>query len=86
MRTGLSALYYAFEKAEIPAAITTVATISKAVFGVAALALGYGVIGLAAVSIVTNFITLGVMLLNARSLRDPLPVDGEQKAPRQRCR
>ncbi|MEO8612003.1 MAG: oligosaccharide flippase family protein [Chloroflexota bacterium] len=73
LSTGLSALYYAFEKAEIPAAITTIATISKAVFGVAALALGFGVVGLAAVSIITNCITLAVMLWNARSLSNPLP-------------
>ena len=80
LSTGLSALFYAFQKAEIPAAITTVATISKAVFGVAALALGFGVVGLAAVSIITNCITLAVMLWNARSLTpppSPLPVNGE---------
>jgi O-antigen/teichoic acid export membrane protein len=68
LSTGLSALFYAFQKAEYPAAITTVATISKAVFGVAALATGLGVIGLAGVSIITNFITLGVMLYSARSI------------------
>ncbi len=68
LSTGLSALFYAFEKAEVPAAITTVATINKAVFGVAALILGFGVVGLAGVSIVTNFVTLAVMLWNARGL------------------
>ncbi len=68
LSTGLSALFYAFEKAEVPAAITTVATINKAVFGVAALALGFGVVGLAGVSIVTNIVTLAVMLWNARGL------------------
>jgi O-antigen/teichoic acid export membrane protein len=68
LSTGLSALYYAFEKAEIPAAIQTVSTICKAVFGVAALALGWGVIGLAAVSILTNIVTLMVLAGNARGL------------------
>lgn len=68
LSTGLSALFYAFEKAEYPAAVTTIATISKAVFGVAALALGYGVVGLAAVSILTNLVTLAVLGWSARGL------------------
>lgn len=79
LSTGLSALFYAFEKAEYPAAVATVATICKASFGVAALALGFGVIGLAAVSIVTNFVTLAVLswnsrqFLNIRQARRPEP-------------
>jgi O-antigen/teichoic acid export membrane protein len=77
LSTGLSALFYAFEKAEVPAAITTVATINKAVFGVAALALGFGVVGLAGVSIVTNFVTLAVMLWNARGLMTLTPRQDE---------
>jgi O-antigen/teichoic acid export membrane protein len=84
LSTGLSALFYAFEKAEIPAAITTIATISKATFGVAALALGYGVVGLAAVSIVTNVITLAVMAAQARTLTpppSPLPASEEETSP-----
>jgi O-antigen/teichoic acid export membrane protein len=68
LSTGLSALFYAFERAEIPAAIATVATISKTVFGLAALLAGWGVVGLAAVSIFTNLITLLVMAVNARGL------------------
>ncbi|MCC7206269.1 MAG: oligosaccharide flippase family protein, partial [Anaerolineae bacterium] len=44
--TGLSALFYAFEKAETPAAISTVTAILKAAFGLGALAAGWGVIGL----------------------------------------
>lgn len=68
LSTGLSALYYAFEKAEIPAVIQTVSTICKAVFGVAALALGWGVIGLAGVSILTNIVTLIVLAGNAKNL------------------
>jgi O-antigen/teichoic acid export membrane protein len=68
LSTGLSALFYAFEKAEVPAAIATVATISKAMFGVLALLLGYGVVGLAAVSIVTNLITLAIMAYMGRGM------------------
>src|SRR5262249_1420782 len=58
LSNGLSALYYAFEKAEIPAAVATVATICKAMFGLAALIMGFGVVGLAGVSILTNCVTL----------------------------
>ncbi len=68
LSTGLSALFYAFEKAEYPAGIATIGTISKAVLGLAALLLGGGVIGLAGVSIITNVIVLAVMLWLARPL------------------
>lgn len=68
LSTGLSALFYAFEKAEYPAAVATIATICKASFGVAALAMGWGIIGLAGVSIITNFVTLAVLSWSARGL------------------
>jgi O-antigen/teichoic acid export membrane protein len=68
LSTGLSAFFYAFEQAEYPAVIATVATICRAVFGVSALLLGYGVIGLAGVSIITNCITLAIMLVIARRI------------------
>ncbi len=68
LSTGMSALFYAFQQAEYPAAISTIATICKVVFGLAALVLGYGVIGLAAASIVTNTITLVVMVWVGRGL------------------
>jgi O-antigen/teichoic acid export membrane protein len=73
LSTGLSALFYAFERAEIPAAIATVATISKTVFGLLALLGGYGVVGLAAVSILTNLITLAIMLYYGRSMMAQQP-------------
>src|SRR5690606_30418302 len=65
---GLTSLYYAFERAEFPAIVTTLTTISKVTGGVLALLLGWGVVGLAAVSIVTNLITLVVLILGARSM------------------
>ncbi len=65
---GMTSLFYAFEQAEYPAAITTLSTISKTVFGLAALVLGYGVIGLAGVSILTNALTLAVLLWGGRKL------------------
>jgi O-antigen/teichoic acid export membrane protein len=68
LSTGLSALFYAFERAEVPAAIATVATICKTVFGLAALLAGYGVVGLAGVSILTNLVTLVVMIYSGRDM------------------
>ncbi len=68
LSTGLTALYYAFERAEIPAAVTTIATICKAIFGVAVLLAGWSIVGLAAASIVTNVITLAVLVWNGRGL------------------
>jgi O-antigen/teichoic acid export membrane protein len=68
LSTGLTALFYAFERAETPAAITTVSTLCKAVFGLGALLLGWGIIGLAAVSILTNLITLAILSWYGRPL------------------
>lgn len=75
---SFSGLFYAFETAELPAAIQTVTTILKVGFGVVALLLGYGFVGLAAVSIVVNLITLAILALAAFrnfSLRGPWAVD-----------
>ncbi|MBZ0282834.1 MAG: oligosaccharide flippase family protein [Anaerolineae bacterium] len=73
LSTGLSALFYAFEKAEYPAAVATVATICKASFGVAVLAMGWGIIGLAGVSIITNLVTLAVLGWSARGMMTLTP-------------
>ncbi len=78
MSKGVTGLFYVYEKAEVPAAMTTATTILKVGFGVAALLLGYGFVGLAAVSILTNLITLAVLaLLATRSfaLAGPWRVD-----------
>jgi O-antigen/teichoic acid export membrane protein len=64
--TGLTALLYAFEKAEIPAAVSTVTVILKSVAGLAVLLAGWGVIGLAGVSIALNAITLIMLYVAAR--------------------
>ncbi|MBN1201236.1 MAG: oligosaccharide flippase family protein [Anaerolineae bacterium] len=66
--TGLTALFYAFEKAEYPAAITTVSTIIKVVLGLGTLLLGWGVVGLAGGAILTNLVTLAVLAWLARPL------------------
>jgi O-antigen/teichoic acid export membrane protein len=65
---SFTGLFYAFEVAEIPAAIATVTTILKVAFGVIALLLGYGFVGLAAVSIVVNLVTL--LILAGAALRN----------------
>lgn len=78
MSKGVTGLFYVYERAEVPAAMTTATTILKVGFGVAALLLGYGFVGLAAVSILTNLITLAALaLLAARSftLGGPWRVD-----------
>ncbi len=68
LSNGLSSLYYAFERAEMPALVATVATLSKTIGGLIALLLGWGIVGLAAVSIFTNFITLAFLWWNARPM------------------
>jgi O-antigen/teichoic acid export membrane protein len=68
LSTGMSALFYAYQKAEYPAAISTVTSVCKVILQLIALLAGWGVVGLAAMSIVTNTITLGVMLWVGRSL------------------
>ncbi len=59
--TGLTALFQAYEKHEIPAAITSVATLIKVTLGTLVLMVGWGIIGLAGVSIITNLVTLAVL-------------------------
>lgn len=68
LSTGMSALFYAHQKAEYPAAISTVTSVCKVILQLVALLAGWGVVGLAAMSIVTNTITLGVMLWAGQGL------------------
>lgn len=70
---GMTSLFYAFEQAEKPAAIATITSINKAVFQVIALLLGYGIVGLAVVSIFNNVITLVVLLAAGRKLINLTP-------------
>ena len=65
---GMTSLFYAYEQAEKPAAIATITTINKAIFGVVALLLGYGIVGLAGVSILNNLITFAVLVYAGRGL------------------
>ncbi len=63
---GFSAVFYAYEKMEYPAAIATVTALTRVSLGVLALLVGWGIVGLAAVSIVAGIvsaITLGVLMV-----------------------
>ncbi len=72
--TGLTALLYAYQKAEVPSAVATVTVILKAAAGVAVLLAGFGVIGLAAVSIALNCVTLVLLALSVRAaMREAQP-------------
>ncbi|GAB5492730.1 MAG: hypothetical protein Phog2KO_29450 [Phototrophicaceae bacterium] len=73
LNKGMTSLYYAHEQAEKPAAIATITTINKTIFGVIVLLMGWGITGLAGVSIVNNFITLGVLFWAGREFIDDLP-------------
>jgi O-antigen/teichoic acid export membrane protein len=66
--SGLSALFFAHEKAEIPASMSIVSALIKVVIGGALLLLGYGVIGLAITSIVVNVIVLGILFVLSRRM------------------
>ncbi len=65
---GLTSLFYGFQRAEFPAVVTTLATLSKTALGLLALLAGTGVVGLAAASILTNVLTLALLALGARPL------------------
>jgi O-antigen/teichoic acid export membrane protein len=61
LAVGLTGLFYAYEKAEYPAAITVVTVLIKIAIGVPVLVLTRSIVGLAATSIVVNTITLGIL-------------------------
>ncbi len=65
MSKGVTGLFYVYEEAEIPAAMSTATTILKVGLGVLVLLLGYSFVGLAAVSIIVNIVTLIVLLILA---------------------
>lgn len=64
---GMTSLFYANEQAEKPAAIATITTMNQTIFGVIVLMLGWGIIGLALVSIMNNILTLAVLIWTGRS-------------------
>lgn len=85
LATGLSALFFAYDKAEVPAALTIVSALIKAAIGAVLLLSGWGIIGLAITSIATNLATLVMMTILARRiLRLPFSLAGapERKVSR----
>jgi O-antigen/teichoic acid export membrane protein len=58
---ALSAVFNAYEKMEYPAIISTVTTVLKVSLGAGMLLLGWGFVGLAAVSVVGNLFTVAVL-------------------------
>jgi O-antigen/teichoic acid export membrane protein len=75
---SFSAIFNAYERMEIPASVTTLTTLFKVVFGTVVLVVGAGYVGLAAVSILVNLITMGVLyvLLRRRLFRPRYEFDG----------
>jgi O-antigen/teichoic acid export membrane protein len=61
LSTGLTAMFYAYEKAEYPAVMSVVTGLLKAALGAPVLLIGGGIIGLAAVSLIVNLITFGAL-------------------------
>jgi O-antigen/teichoic acid export membrane protein len=63
---GFSAVFYAYEKMEYPAAISTVTALTRVSLGTLVLLVGWGFVGLAGVSIVANIVSatiLGVLVV-----------------------
>ncbi|HOU13981.1 MAG TPA: oligosaccharide flippase family protein [Anaerolineae bacterium] len=58
---GLTSLFYAFEKAEYPAAIQTVSTLVRVAVQTAVLLAGWGIVGLAGSAIAINLVTLSIL-------------------------
>jgi O-antigen/teichoic acid export membrane protein len=87
LSTGLSALFYAYERAEVPAAIATVATLLKVAISATLLLAGFGILGLAGSSVIVNTITLGLFsALTVRTFFRPrweVDVDLQRQALRQ---
>jgi O-antigen/teichoic acid export membrane protein len=70
----LSALLQARERFDVPASVTIVSAVLKVMLGLGALLAGWGFVGLAAVSIVTNLATASLLtILATRSIRLPRP-------------
>ncbi|HYN87945.1 MAG TPA: oligosaccharide flippase family protein, partial [Ardenticatenaceae bacterium] len=67
---ALTAVFRAYEKFEIPALISTLSTFIKVGLGAGVLIAGYGIVGLAATSVITNLATL--LLLAALLFRSSL--------------
>lgn len=65
---ALSGMFYAFERFEYPTAVEIATALVSVVLQIAVLLAGYGIVGLAGVSIATNLFTLGVIFYLLRRL------------------
>ncbi len=74
---GLTAIFYAHEKAEYPAAIASITVLTRVSVGALVLLLGWGIIGLAGASLVANLVAFLVLsyILVTRIFRPSLEVD-----------
>jgi O-antigen/teichoic acid export membrane protein len=77
---ALSALFNAWERLEVPATITVATTLARVALGTAALLLGAGIVGLAAVSLALNVVLVVVFVVATRrilqiKLVGPIPAD-----------
>jgi O-antigen/teichoic acid export membrane protein len=61
LAAALTAVFQARERMEYPAAVTVLTTVLKVLLGLLALALGYAFVGLAAVALAVNLVTLGAL-------------------------
>lgn len=61
LNTALSSVFQGLERMMVPAGVSIVATLAKVSLGALVLLAGFGFVGLAAVSIVTNLVTLAVL-------------------------
>ncbi len=63
--TGLTALFYAYEKAEYPAALQTLSSLLKAALGTGVLLAGWGIVGLASSAVLINLVNLAILAVLA---------------------
>ncbi|MGH2541165.1 MAG: oligosaccharide flippase family protein, partial [Ardenticatenaceae bacterium] len=69
---AITAVFRAHEKFEVPALVSTIATFVKVSVGAGVLLAGFGIVGLAATSIVTNLVTLVILAIQmTRTLLRP---------------
>jgi O-antigen/teichoic acid export membrane protein len=72
-------LLWAFERLEVPAAVSVLATLLKTALGVLVLLAGFGLLGLAASSLLVNVVTAAALMVMLRPL-----VTGHDEGPRVR--
>jgi O-antigen/teichoic acid export membrane protein len=74
---GLTAIFYAHEKAEYPAGVSAITTFTRVSVGTLVLLLGWGIIGLALASLVANLVAFAILswVLITKIFRPHLELD-----------